>query len=284
MADREMPTLTSVRAERQRIAGDEAWIQGEYRDYKHLREAALTALNLAGGDSSISAPDHASIVERRGVLLVSEIGRTTDPKEKHKLAEQLRSLADQVEDRRFDVAKEASERINAQNINLAGIELWLLELREERRRYIEALRQTIDVASSQELILECCALIEEDIHSSLAAGDVDGVRRSSASLAAVRALIQQKEEEKHPEDALAEHAHYLAASIVGDRSYGISAGDAGWFERVVLANLSKLSGPNRDRDAVRAALGEYREVNRRGPALRASADVDPKGALVHGKV
>ena len=284
MSKTEKPTVASIRAERQRVAGDEAWVRGERGGYTNKREDALTALALAGGDPSISAADHASIVEREGVLLVSEIGRTTDPKEKRKLAERLRSLADQVEDRRFDIAKEAGERVNVENGNIAGAELWLLELREERRRYIESLRQAIDATSDPELILECCALIEEDIHASLAAGDADGARRSSASLVAVRALIQPKEDEKNPEETLVEHAHYLAASIVADRSRGIAAGDAAWFERAVLANLSKFSGPNRDHDAVLAALGEYREVNRRAPTLRAAADVDPKGSLVHGKV
>lgn len=285
MSNREMPTAAGVRTAREYIAENEAYLRGERRGYANARERAMTALNLAGGNPEISASEHAGIVERRGALLVAEIGKTTDRAKKRELAEKLRSLADQVEDARFDISKDARERVVSLEDDIATAELMLLELREERRRYIENLRQAIDVTSNPALILECCALIEEDIQSSLAAGDVDGAHRSTASLAAVRALIQQPKEEQQDledvEEPVDELAHYLAAAVIGDRSIGILAADARWFERAVSRYLSIKTGPNRERDAVRAAVSEYRERNARLTPLEKPEDLH--SILVHGR-
>jgi hypothetical protein len=285
MGNQEMPTISSVRTTREYLAANEAYLRGEHYGYENAKNRAMTALNLAGGNPDVSAEDHTDIVERRGALLVSEIGKTKDRAGKQRLAEQLRSLADQVEDARFDIAKDAGGRILVLEDEIVTVELMLLELREERRRYIENLRQAIDVTSGPGLILECCALIEEDITASLAAGDLDGARRSTASLATVRTLLpqeDQKEADPAEEEPVDDIAHYLAAAVIGDRSHGVLAADAKWLERSISRHLALENGENRERDAVRAALLEYRRIDR-GSAGTTTAEVDPKGALVHGR-
>jgi hypothetical protein len=282
MTSRELPTVASIRSAREEIARNEAYLRGEHRGYANARDRAMTALNLAGGNPDASAEDHAVMTEQRGALLVSEIGRTKDATAKRALAEQLRSLADQVEDARFDIARAAKERVVSVDEEIVTVELMLLELREERRRYIEALRQAIDVTHDPALMLECCALIEEDIHASLAAGDLDGARRSTASLAAVRALLPKPTEgSADGEDSEHELAHALAAAVIGDRNSGVVAGDALWFERAIERSLSKMAGPNREQNAVKEALLEYRAANKRGKATTI-ADIDPKASFVDG--
>jgi hypothetical protein len=198
-------------------------LRGEYGGYTNARDRAIDALQRAGGEPEVSAADHASIVERHGALLISEIGRAKELKEKQNLAQRFRDLADQIEDPRFDLAREAG---SAQD-HIVAIELLLLELREERRRYIEGIRQALDITTSPGLIQECCALLEEDVASSLAAGDAEGAHRSTASLASVRAMMRQAVEEIVSEgENLKELAHYLAASVISDRSNEIVAGDA----------------------------------------------------------
>lgn len=240
-------------------------------DYLDLRARGELLIASALDRVDMSPEEERELLSQELVLIAADAERAIDGDEsaenriEHAMRGFLRHLANRYARRGEKMVADANGEVKA------ALDL-LKEVRTARRGMIEALREEISTSGDIEAAEECCRLLEEEVGAARASRDIESERIAAASLEAVRRLAAPEEVDREER----EYAEGLAKTLItnGDISYK----DRKWAINALCAHLAASTALDRDDDAIRNTLIDYRSANR--PTKWNLRDINPHAHLV----